>query len=575
MLIASPYLAKSQHKFTIDLNDISDDQFKVTLIPDELSRQNDIFQFAAIAPGTYSIMDIGRFVRSFTAFDANGDTLNSQQISTNQWKLAFPEKTKRIQYAIAETWDTPVKEHAIYPMSGTSLEEDHAYINNHAVLGYFHGMQAHELWIKIKHPEDWVTGTPLTQNSAGYFTAASYDFAVDSPFILGRLSKATTNVEGTQVDVFTYSKTDLIKSKDILEDLQDILFAASKFTNGTVVGITGSNGKTTTTMLANHILKNADLNVGMGGNIGESFALQIAEKNFDYHVLELSSFQLDGIESFAPHIAILTNITPDHLDRYDYKFENYINSKFRITKNQSINDYLIYDYDDEVIREWLSKNKIKARLVPFSIEVELEQGIFLREDKIIIKQDKTTQEVMSIKTLALQGKHNTKNAMAAAMAASLLKVRNQTIRESLEDFEGAEHRLESVLKVNGVQYINDSKATNVNATYYALDSMESPTVWIVGGVDKGNDYLDLMPLVREKVKAIVCLGLDNKKIVQTFGNVIDLIVETAGAEEAVKVAYKIAEKGDNVLLSPACASFDLFKNYEDRGNKFKKAVRQL
>jgi len=232
MLIASPYLAKSQHKFTIDLNDISDDQFKVTLIPDELSRQNDIFQFAAIAPGTYSIMDIGRFVRSFTAFDANGDTLNSQQISTNQWKLAFPEKTKRIQYAIAETWDTPVKEHAIYPMSGTSLEEDHAYINNHAVLGYFHGMQAHELWIKIKHPEDWVTGTPLTQNSAGYFTAASYDFAVDSPFILGRLSKATTNVEGTQVDVFTYSKTDLIKSKDILEDLQDILFAASKFTNG-------------------------------------------------------------------------------------------------------------------------------------------------------------------------------------------------------------------------------------------------------------------------------------------------------------------------------------------------------
>lgn len=350
---------------------------------------------------------------------------------------------------------------------------------------------------------------------------------------------------------------------------------ASKFTNGTVVGITGSNGKTTTTMLANHILKNADLNVGMGGNIGESFALQIAEKNFDYHVLELSSFQLDGIESFAPHIAILTNITPDHLDRYDYKFENYINSKFRITKNQSINDYLIYDYDDEVIREWLSKNKIKARLVPFSIEVELEQGIFLREDKIIIKQDKTTQEVMSIKTLALQGKHNTKNAMAAAMAASLLKVRNQTIRESLEDFEGAEHRLESVLKVNGVQYINDSKATNVNATYYALDSMESPTVWIVGGVDKGNDYLDLMPLVREKVKAIICLGLDNKKIVQTFGNVIDLIVETAGAEEAVKVAYKIAEKGDNVLLSPACASFDLFENYEDRGNKFKKAVRQL
>jgi UDP-N-acetylmuramoylalanine--D-glutamate ligase len=350
---------------------------------------------------------------------------------------------------------------------------------------------------------------------------------------------------------------------------------ASKFTSGTVVGITGSNGKTTTTMLANHILKKGGFNVGMGGNIGDSFGLQVAEKTFDFHVLELSSFQLDGIKEFAPHIAILTNITPDHLDRYDYKFENYINSKFRITKNQTENDYLIYDFDDEVIKEWLSKNSIKAQLIPFSIETELEQGIFLRKDKIIIKQHKTEQEVMSIKTLALQGKHNTKNAMAAAMAASLLKVRSQTIRESLEDFEGAEHRLESVLKVNGVQYINDSKATNVNATFYALDSMETPTVWIVGGVDKGNDYLDLMPLVREKVKAIVCLGIDNKKIVQTFGNVIDLIVETAGAEEAVKVAYKIAEKGDVVLLSPACASFDLFENYEDRGNKFKQAVRQL
>jgi UDP-N-acetylmuramoylalanine--D-glutamate ligase len=349
---------------------------------------------------------------------------------------------------------------------------------------------------------------------------------------------------------------------------------ASKYTNGVIVGITGSNGKTTTTMLVNHILKKANLNVGMGGNIGESFAQQVAESKFDIHVLELSSFQLDGIVDFAPHIAIITNISPDHLDRYDYKFENYIHSKFRITENQTENDFLIYDADDKVILEWLKNNNTKACLLPFSIEKELEQGVFLKNDNIIINY-KTEDTLMNISTLALKGKHNLKNAMAASMATSLLKVRKDTIRESLEDFEGAEHRLEFVLKINGVQYINDSKATNVNATFYALDSVKTPTVWIVGGVDKGNDYLDLMPFVREKVKAIICLGLDNQKIIQTFGNVIDLIVETAGAEEAVKVAYKIAEKGDTVLLSPACASFDLFENYEDRGNKFKEAVRGL
>ena len=349
---------------------------------------------------------------------------------------------------------------------------------------------------------------------------------------------------------------------------------ASKYTNGVIVGITGSNGKTTTTMLVNHILKKAGLNVSMGGNIGKSFAQQVAETKTDIHVLELSSFQLDGIQNFVPHIAIITNITPDHLDRYDYKFENYINSKFRVTENQTESDFLIYDFDDEVILNWLKNNKVKATLLPFSIEKELEQGVYLKDEQIIMKY-KTEQKIMEISTLALKGKHNTKNAMAAAMAASLLKVRKDTIRESLEDFEGAEHRLESVLKINGVQYINDSKATNVNATFYALDCMKSPTVWIVGGVDKGNDYLDLMPLVREKVKAIICLGVDNHKIVNTFYNVVDLIVETAGAEEAVKVAYKIAEKGDTVLLSPACASFDLFENYEDRGNKFKQAVREL
>ena len=349
---------------------------------------------------------------------------------------------------------------------------------------------------------------------------------------------------------------------------------ASKYTKGIIVGITGSNGKTTTTMLVNHILKKGNLNVGMGGNIGDSFGHQVAEKNYNFHVLELSSFQLDGIVEFVPHIAIITNITPDHLDRYNYKFENYINSKFRITENQTEKDFLIYDDDDEVIKRWLKNNSVKATLLPFSIEKELEQGAYIKDNNLLIKYKKE-EKIMGISTLALKGKHNTKNAMAAAMAASLLKVRKETIRESLEDFEGVEHRLESVLKINGVQYINDSKATNVNATFYALESMQAPTVWIVGGVDKGNDYLDLMPLVREKVKAIICLGVDNQKIIQTFNNVVDLIVETAGAEEAVKVAYKIAEKGDAVLLSPACASFDLFENYEDRGNKFKQAVRGL
>lgn len=359
----------------------------------------------------------------------------------------------------------------------------------------------------------------------------------------------------------------------VISVISEIEFA-SKFSKSVMIGITGSNGKTTTTMLVNHILKRANLNVGMGGNIGDSFALQVAESEFDIQVLELSSFQLDGIENFAPHIAIITNITPDHLDRYDYKFENYIESKFRITKNQTENDFLIYDADDEVIVNWLKNNKVKAILLPFSLRNEVEKGAYIKDNNIKVKYN-TEENIMNTKTLALKGKHNTKNAMAAAMAATLLKVRKETIMESLEDFEGAAHRLEPVLKINGVKYINDSKATNVNATYYALDCMQSPTVWIVGGVDKGNDYLDLMPLVREKVKAIVCLGIDNQKIMQTFGSVIDLVVETAGAEEAVKVAYKIAEKGDSVLLSPACASFDLFENYEDRGDKFKQAVREL
>ncbi|MBD0852315.1 UDP-N-acetylmuramoyl-L-alanine--D-glutamate ligase [Maribacter arenosus] len=349
---------------------------------------------------------------------------------------------------------------------------------------------------------------------------------------------------------------------------------ASKYTDARIIGITGSNGKTTTTMLTNHILVEGGLSVGMAGNIGDSFAKMVAENDFENYVLEISSFQLDGIVDFKPHIAIITNITPDHLDRYDYKFERYVASKFRIAENQSAEDYLIYDADDTVIVDWLEKHPVKSQLMPFSIQQELEQGAFLKNNKIIIKINNETIE-MTTSALALEGKHNLKNTMAASTAAKLIGIRKETIRESIANFQGAEHRLEKVLKIQHVLYVNDSKATNVNATYYALDSMSAPTVWIVGGVDKGNNYKELMPLVREKVKAIICLGTDNSKIVDAFGNVVDLLVETYAMEEAVKVAYKIAERGDIVLLSPACASFDLFKNYEDRGNQFKEAIKNL
>ena len=366
----------------------------------------------------------------------------------------------------------------------------------------------------------------------------------------------------------------VLKLKEMgVQVISEIEFA-SRYTDATIIGITGSNGKTTTTLLLHHILKGANLNVGVAGNIGDSFAQQVANKLYDNYVLELSSFQLDGIQKFSSHIAILTNITPDHLDRYEYNFEKYIASKFRITENQKETDYLIYDADDEAIINWLKKNKTKAKLVPFSLEKELEYGAFLKNKTITININKEILN-MPISTLTVKGKHNVKNAMAATMAAQLLKVRKESIKESLSSFEGAEHRLENVAKIYGVEYINDSKATNVNATFYALECMDKQTVWIVGGVDKGNDYNDLLPLVREKVKAIVCLGLDNEKIKNTFGNVVDIVVETAGAEEAVKVARKLSEKGDAVLLSPACASFDLFENYEDRGRQFKAAVRSL
>ncbi|MCU4189726.1 UDP-N-acetylmuramoyl-L-alanine--D-glutamate ligase [Flavobacterium sp. HXWNR29] len=356
--------------------------------------------------------------------------------------------------------------------------------------------------------------------------------------------------------------------------ISEIEFAI-QFTDATTVGITGSNGKTTTTLLTYHLLKQGGLNVGLAGNIGKSFAWQVAENKHDIYVLELSSFQLDGIINYKPHIAIITNISPDHLDRYNYDYSLYIDSKFRITKNQTETDYLIYDNEDEAIQNWLKNNTIKANKVPFSLVTKPEnEGGFLEENNmnITIKNDTFT---MPINELALEGKHNIKNAMAATAVAQLLNIRKQTIRESLTNFQGAEHRLEKVLKIQGVQYINDSKATNVNSVFYALDSMTTPTVWIVGGVDKGNDYDELMPLVREKVKAIVCLGVDNTKISNAFNNVVDVMVETTSMSEAVQIAQRLAEKGDSVLLSPACASFDLFENYEDRGKQFKQAIYNL
>jgi UDP-N-acetylmuramoylalanine--D-glutamate ligase len=355
--------------------------------------------------------------------------------------------------------------------------------------------------------------------------------------------------------------------------ISEIEFAAP-FTKAITIGITGSNGKTTTTMLTYHLLKSGGLNVGLGGNIGKSFAWQVAEDNFDFYVLELSSFQLDGIINYKPHIAILANISPDHLDRYEYKYENYIASKFRITMNQTADDYFIYDADDEAIGNWLKQNKTNAQLIPFSITQTFKKGAYLKDNKmeVIINEE---EFIMETEYIALEGKHNMKNAMAATSVAQLMKIRKETIRASLSNFQGVEHRLEKVLKIQNVQYINDSKATNVNATFFALDSMTGPTVWIVGGVDKGNDYSELMSLVHEKVKAIVCLGVDNKKIIDSFGNVVDVMIEVDSMNDAVKMAQRLAEKGDTVLLSPACASFDLFENYEDRGKQFKRAVQNL
>jgi UDP-N-acetylmuramoylalanine--D-glutamate ligase len=359
---------------------------------------------------------------------------------------------------------------------------------------------------------------------------------------------------------------------------------AGRYTKAKTVCITGSNGKTTTTLLTYHILKNAGLNVKLGGNIGTSFAKLVAEEQHEQvpprgdlgglvYVLELSSFQLDGMYDFRADVAVLLNITPDHLDRYEYNMQNYIESKFRIIQNQRKEDAFIYCLDDENIRKELEGKRIKAGQYPFSLKQKVEQGAYLEEKQLIININEPFS--MSIRDLALQGNHNVHNSMAAGVAARLLEIRKEGIRESLSDFQNVEHRLEFVAKVNGVEYINDSKATNVNSTWYALESMENQTIWIAGGVDKGNDYSSLVEIAKDKVKALICLGTDNEKLINAFKNVIPVIEEAKSAPEAVAIAYRLAKKGESVLLSPACASFDLFQNYEDRGRQFKDAVRAL
>lgn len=362
-----------------------------------------------------------------------------------------------------------------------------------------------------------------------------------------------------------------LKAKQI-EVVSEIEFA-SRFTESKIIAITGSNGKTTTTSLMYHIMKEAGLDVGLGGNIGKSFAQLVAEDPHEYYVLEISSFQLDDIHFFKPYIAILLNITPDHLDRYEYDFDKYAHSKLRITENQTDKEYLVYNVDDEKINELINELKVKAKKTSFSMK-DKDQKAFANE-KIFEIKDKDGGFQMPITDLGLIGKHNVSNSLAAATAANILKIRKEVIKRSLSDFQSVEHRLENVLKIGGIEFINDSKATNVNATYFALESMKNPVVWIVGGTDKGNDYNELMPFVKKKVKAIVCLGVDNHKIIDAFSGVVENITETNSMKDAVRAAYMYGKKGDTVLLSPACASFDLFTSYQDRGNQFKKEVKEL
>ena len=349
---------------------------------------------------------------------------------------------------------------------------------------------------------------------------------------------------------------------------------AGRYDSAKKVCITGSNGKTTTTSLVYHLLKQAGMNVGLGGNIGKSYALQVATENYDIYVLELSSFQLDNVYDFKADIAIITNITPDHLDRYGHNMENYVKAKFRITRNMSSEDCFIFCSDDEITIRHLDQIVMKAQKLPFTQKDVVEQGAFVREDRMIVRY-KDDECDMYLQELALGGKHNVYNSMAAALAAKVMDIDNEAIRSGLATFQAVEHRLENVLSIKDVLYINDSKATNVDAAWYALECQTRPVVWIVGGTDKGNDYASLIPLAKEKVKAMICMGLDNREFHESFEGSVPEIHDVTSAKEAVKLAHNLAVSGDVVLLSPCCASFDLFKNYEDRGRQFKDAVRNL
>ncbi len=433
-------------------------------------------------------------------------------------------------------------------------------------------------------------GSAILAQSKGFAVFVSDKGLIQEKYKTELIKHSISFEEGQHTEELVLNATEIIKSPGIPDNAELILKAkeknisviseiefAGRFTNAKMICITGSNGKTTTTLLTYHIFKKAGYNVGLAGNVGKSFAYQVATENFDYYILELSSFQLDGMFDFKADISILLNITPDHLDRYEYKFENYTASKFRITQNQTADDYFIYCKDDLVINEFMKINTVKAKHIPFSIKETIQiDGAYLEDNKITLNYNNNPKPlIMTIEQLALAGKHNVYNSMAASMAASIVDIRKDIIRESLEDFVNVEHRLEFVATVNGIEFINDSKATNINSAWYALESMQKPTVWIVGGQDKGNNYEELSDLVKEKVKAIVCLGLDNKKIIKAFKNSVEMIMEASSATEAVAMAYKLASKDDVVLLSPACASFDMFKNYEDRGVQFKSAVRGL
>jgi UDP-N-acetylmuramoylalanine--D-glutamate ligase len=432
------------------------------------------------------------------------------------------------------------------------------------------------------------TGAAILARSKGFDVFVS-DAGKIKPFYRDLLNEYQVIYEsGGHTERLIMNATEVIKSPGIPESapiikllrkkeiqiVSEIEFAG-RYTNAKKICITGSNGKTTTTSLIHHMMRKAGLNVGMAGNVGRSFALQVATEAYDYYVLELSSFQLDGMYQFKADIAIMLNITPDHLDRYDYNFQNYVDSKFRVTQNLTEEEYFVFCSDDEITIKELEKIVTRAEQLPFAYQKKEHDVAWVEHDEELHIEFDDVDFSMSVQELALKGRHNTYNSMAAGIAGNVLKIRNEVIREALMDFQGVEHRLETVMKVHGINFINDSKATNVNSTWYALESVKGSTVWIVGGVDKGNDYSELNNLVENKVKAIVCLGKENDRVIKAFSGKVESIVESGNMEDAVKAAYYLARDGETVLLSPACASFDLFESFEDRGRQFKDAVRGL